>query len=136
MQHKDNWKHEPTLVKKGRCVVTNSGTESRLQHNRLWSTITQNEICMRKFIESKIKFWTKVGVKLPTLRQIQVTRNEVTLSSLVTSDLCQNHWILNESTNMQETRRIVTHRTQGIRLVTNQHKVLRRSNIHFQSFHC
>ena len=35
VQHKDYWKHEPTLVKKGRCVVTSSGTETRLQYYRL-----------------------------------------------------------------------------------------------------
>ena len=105
MQHKDNWKHESTLVKKNRCVVSNSGTKSRIQHNRLWSAKTRNEICMSKSIDSKIKFWTKVGFKLPTLPQNQVTQNEVALSSLVTSDLCQTYWILNESTNRQETRR-------------------------------
>ena len=59
-----------------------------------------------------------------------MTQNEVTLSSRVTSDLCQNNWTLGESTNMQETRRGCD--TQGKRLVTNSHKNIRRSNRHIQ----
>ena len=90
---------------------------------------------MSKSIESKMKLRIKVGVELPTVRENEVTQNEVTLRALTTSDLCQNNWILNESTNRQETRRIVTHRTQGIRLVTNQHKVVKRSNRRIQLFH-
>ncbi len=60
---------------------------------------------MSKSIELKMKFRTKVGVKLPTLRLTKVTQIEVTLSALVTRDLCQNNWILNKSINMQEARR-------------------------------
>ena len=63
-----------------------------------------------------------------------MTQNEVTLSSLVTSDLCQKNWILNESTNMQEPRRGGD--SQGRRLVTNQHKDVGRLNRHIQIFNC
>ena len=59
-----------------------------------------------------------------------MTQNVVTLSSLVTSNLCQNNWTLDESTNKQETRRGCD--TQRKILVTNLQKNIRRSNRHIQ----
>ena len=62
-----------------------------------------------------------------------MTQNEVALSALITSDHCQNIWIMNESTNRQETRRGCD--LQGKSLVKNQHKVVRRLNKNIQLFH-
>ena len=64
---------------------------------------------MSKSIELKIKFRTRVGVKLPTLRSNEVTENEVTLRSLVTSDFCKKKK-KNEGFNQQARVVVVTHK--------------------------
>ena len=48
-----------------------------------------------------------------------MTQNEVTLSAITTSDLCQKNRIPTDSTNMQEIRRGGDTQEKG--LVANQH---------------
>ena len=61
-----------------------------------------------------------------------MAQNEVSPSAFATSDLCVKNWILNESTIMQEPRRGGD--SQGVRMVTNQHKDIGRLNRHIELF--